>query len=528
MKIRVSWFDNVVGFFSPQAENSRLRHKLHNEYLKRKYEGADSGRRTHGWKATNTSANAEIQNDLGKLRNRSRDLIRNNPYAARGVSVIANNVVGRGILTQIKVDNRSEVNRRELKLNNLWRAWALDSKACDFDGLHNLPGLQLLAMRAVVESGECLIRVRKMPMRKVFSNGEEITVPNVAFQLLESDFLASDIIFNKKLDNGNFIIQGIEVNPAGQIVAYHLYQNHPGANDIFGVKSLLQTVRVPADEIFHLYRMDRPGQLRGVPWMHPIMLRLRDFDLYEDAQLKRQQCAAMYTAFVHDLSGIDEPVDVKTNEDEECEVGEKMEPGIIEFLPPGKDIKLSSPPGAEHYAEYTSVVLHSIASGLGITYESLTGNLSEVNFSSARMGWLEMARNIDTWRDNIMKQKFLLPAFLAFRASLELLGEKSEGVRPVFTSPRREMIDPTKEVPALNSAIRSGLKTLSEAVRESGYDPDTHFDEIAQDNKTLDKLKLTLDSDPRKDAKQVQAEASVTKAKQKPETSKGEPAEDEE
>lgn len=496
LEIDINWYDRTVGFFSPKALLKRKRAKIYNKYLEhkfeRKYEGADSGRRTKGWRTNNQSANAEIAVGQPKVRDRSRDLIRNNPYAARGVQVISNNVVGKGIMTQIKMDTRAAVSTKEKRANATWRAWA-GTPACDFEGIHTMAGLQRLAMRAVVESGEVLIRRRLSNRRFVTGpDGKQLELPPLKLQVLEADFLATTLQ-SGLLKDGNQIIQGIEIDPTGKKVAYHLFLSHPGSNTLV-FASRFRTVRIPASEILHLYRMDRPGQLRGMPWLAPTMLRLKDFDLYEDAQLKRQQCAAMFTAFIHDLEGLDADEETK----EEVEIGEKMEPGIMEILPPGKDIKLSNPPGADNYKEYTSVVLRSIASGLGITYEALTNDLSEVNFSSARMGWLEMARNIETWRANIMISQFMRPTFDWYRGGLDLIGETIAGMRPVFAAPRREMIDPVKETQALKMAVRSGFKTQSGAIRELGEDPDTHFNEIESDNKTLDDKKITLDTDPRK------------------------------
>ena len=492
LQIDINWYDRMVGFFSPRALLKRKKAKIYNEYLSRKYEGADAGRRTKGWSTNNQSANAEIATALPRVRDRSRDLVRNNPYAARGIQVITNNVVGRGIMTQLKVDTRSALSNREKKLNNIWKSWA-GTTACDFEGVHTLAGLQRLAMRAVSESGEVIIRRRQVGRRTIIgADGREVELPPFQLQVLESDFLS----INRRsgiLENGNQVIQGIEIDRGGKKVAYHLFLSHPGSSDIV-FASRFTTVRVPASEILHLYRMDRPGQLRGMPWIANVMLRLRDFDLYEDAQLKRQQCAAMFMAFVHDLEGIDEAEETK----QEVELGEKMEPGMIEILPPGKDIRLSTPPGADNYKEYTSVVLHSIASGLGITFESMTGDLTDVSFSSGRMGWLEMHRNVETWRSNIMISQFLRPTVNWFLNNIELIGVNTENARPVFTPPRREMIDPVKETAALKMAVRSGFKSQSEAIRELGVDPDTHFAEIAQDNKTLDDKEIILDTDPRK------------------------------
>ena len=169
----------------------------------------------------------------------------------------------------------------------------------------------------------------------------------------------------------------------------------------------------------------------------------------------------------------------------------------MELLPPGKDIKFADPPAANNYAEYTTVVLRSIASGLGITYASLTGDYSDSNFSSSRMGWLEMSRNVETWRANIIIAQMLRPTFSWFLGGLELIGESIANARPVFSTPRREMIDPVKETLALKMAVRSGFKTLSSAIRDQGDDPDTHYAEIETDNETLDKKKIILDTDPR-------------------------------
>jgi len=492
LQIRLNWFDRTVGFFSPRSLLKRKKAKIYNEYLSRKYEGADRGRRTAGWITTGGTANAEIAGSKITVRNRSRDLVRNNPYAARGIQVIANNVIGRGIMTQIKLDMRSEISTKEKRINNIWKAWA-NTTACDFEGIHNLAGMQRLLMRGVVESGDVLVRIRRVN-RRFFTtdNGTRLELPPIQLQILEGDFIATNQI-NRVLDNGNVIIEGVEVDPGGKVVAYHLFKNHPGNINI-NIQNTFDTIRIDASEILFLYRVDRPGQLTGMPWLSPDIIRLRDFDLYEDAQLKRQQCAAMFTAFVHDLEGIDDDEETK----EQTELGEKMEPGLIEILPPGKTIELSDPPGADNYKEYTSVVLRSIAAGLGITYESLTGDLSDVNFSAGRMGWIEMQRNIDTWRANIMINQFLRPVFNWFKNSLELIGEAAPNARPMFTAPKREMIDPAKEVAANKIAVRNGFKTLSEVVRESGADPDVHFTEYASDNEMLDKKKLILDSDARK------------------------------
>lgn len=482
-KTKANWLDRVIGIVSPRTALTRIRARYVTEifeqrFKKRGYEGAGAGRRFSGWDAKATSANTELRGKLGTLRDRSRDLIRNNPYAARGIKVIDHNAVGSGIMAQIKDGAGLKVP----KLDLLWDTWAR-SKACDYDGVHDFYGLQRLVMRTVAESGEVLIRKRRVPRSEMGG------VP-VKLQVLEPDFLAQTLIRGQS-EGVNEIIQGIEVDPKGRRVAYHLYETHPGES-FRNMVNAFNINRVPADEIMHVYMMERPGQLRGVPFLAPVMLTLRDFDDFCDAQLMRQKIAACFAAFIYDTDSPDLSTEQARNE-----IGDKVEPGIMEFLPPGKDIKFSSPPGVENYQEYTTNVLRSIAAGLGVTYEALTGDYSQVNFSSGRMGWLEFQRNIDIWRNQLLIPQFCDPAFQFFLQGAELVGAPTESVYSNWTPPKREMIDPTKEISAKIASIRAGLTTLSEAIREEGRDPAEHLQEIAADNAMLDKLKIILDIDPR-------------------------------
>lgn len=500
---RASWFDNFIGFFSPRARFKRLQYKAASGVIeRRKYEGADRGRRTDGWSTVGSDANSEIGPSLGLLRNRSRDLNRNNPWAARGTQVVVSNVVGRGIMGQVKAPpprNGKGPSRAEADLNGMWKAWA-STTACDYDGRHNLFGLQRIVMRSAVEGGDVLVRRRVTNRRTVLGpDGEIREVPPVQLQVLEGDFLDASRLTREY--EGNKVIQGVEFDKSGRRIAYHVYADHPGALSSFSTLTKFDTVRIPAAELLHVFRMDRAGQVRGVPWLAQVMLRLKDLDDYEDAQLVRQKIAACFSVFIRDLQGVDVPITAE----KKTSLGEKVEPGQIEILPPNKDISFAKPPEVQNYKEYVSQVLHGIAAGLGITYEAMTGDLSGVNFSSARMGWIEMGRNIEMWRQSLMVTQFLNPSFMWFLGGADILGKNVKGARMVWTPPRREMIDPTKEVPAIKTAIRSGIMTLSEAIRQGGRDPDEVLEEIKRDNDELDRLQLTLDTDPRKVEKDTES-----------------------
>jgi len=415
---------------------------------KRKYEGAAQSRRTKNWITGGGDANDQIQGDLPWLRERSRYLRRNNSYAHKGIELITNNVVGKGITTQIN----------SKPANALWKEWA-GTTACDYDGRHNLAGLQRIIMDAVVESGEVLVRKR-------FTNNPRLPIQ---YQVLESDFLCTNMIDGKKPGTENSIVQGIEFDSDGKRVGYHLYTAHPGS--ISSSFSSLDSNLISTNEVYHLYRLERPGQIRGVPWSSSCMIRMKDLDAFEDAQLYRAKIASLFVAFVTDISD-------NVECDDESDLGEKMVPGLIEHLPPGKTIEFADPPSFDLYKDYINSNLRAIAAGLGITYEGLTGDLSQVNFSSARMGWIEMGRNIDSWRQHIMLGQFLNGVEDDFKLIMQFNGMSTDGILFDHIPPRRELIDPSKEIEAMKSAVRSGFESRSSAVQSLGRDPDLVLDQI--------------------------------------------------
>jgi lambda family phage portal protein len=469
----MTFIDDVVGVFSPRAKLRRVKDRRKLSILeKRYYQGAKKSRRTEGWYTSGTSADAEIAAALPTLRDRSRDLVRNNSYAARGMQVIQVNVVGKGIRPAISA--KSE--RVEKKIKSEWIRWA-ETPMCDFDGKHDIYGLQSLIMRAIAESGEILVRKR-------------FTKDGLKLQVLESDYLVTEQGLSVETSvGGNYVSQGIEYDSLGQVVAYHLHREHPGSLGLdVSFDSSYDRIRVPKDEILHLFRQDRPNQNRGVPWLSNCMQRLKDFDDYEQAQLIRQKLSACYMAFVSDIDG------AELTEDEE-EMLEKFEPGAIEMLPPGKSIDFAKPPEvSENYGDYTRVMLQAVATGLGVSYEALTGNLKDINFSSSRMGWLEFQRNIDFWRKTLMVQGFCEPIFSWFLESLMIDGVNTTNVSSTWTPPSREMIDPTKEVPSTIDQITYGIKTLSEVLLEQGKNPEDHFEALRRERETLDSLGVTLEN----------------------------------
>lgn len=487
----MSWFDDALSRIAPKMAFERARYRMAAAYYRaqlRKYEAGTKGRRTAGWKTSSTSANAETAMGLGLVRDRARDLDRNNGWGTRPINVVAANVVGTGIRAQPKhptSDQKTETAKR------LWANWA-ETTACDWNGELNFYALQEMVMKTIVRDGEAIVIFRRVA----------ITAPDVVplkLQVLEADHL--DMHLTKGQD-GNQVIQGIEVDAEGRPVAAWVYPVHPGEAGAWNIKSN----RIPIEQVARPYRKDRPGQLRGVSWLAPVIITLRDLDEYDDAQLVRQKIAACFTVFVSDANGGSD--DALPGDPNAAPNADRVEPGMIVDLAPGKDIKMATPPSVEGFGEFERAQLRKVASAIGITYEALTQDLSQTNFSGGRMGWLEMHRNVDKWRWLMFIPMFCEPVWAQFvmAASVSSRRNNITGTVAEWTPPRRELINPKDDVLAIQMMLRNGQKSWSESVREQGYDPDQVLAEIASDIKKFDKLGLMFDCDPRKLTFQGQAQ----------------------
>lgn len=488
MNAIVRGLDALISAMSPKMGLRRSQARLAlalSERARLRYDGATGGRRASGWSTVSSgSANSEVRMAYEVLRDRSRDLVRNNRYGARAISQIKSHMIGAGIVPVW----HSKSSRKKEIFADLWAEFAEQDVLADFEEVQDVYGLQGLIAKTVTESGECLVVKR-------YVKDKRLKVP-VQLQVLEPDYLdgAHD---SRIVEQGKpFEVMGIEFDSQGKRSGYWLFPRHPGE-----MGRVVQSVRVSVENVIHGFRRDRPGQVRGIPWLAPCILDLKDLDDYEDAQLIRQKIAACFSAFVTDDEGGSGP-----NHLEE-DYG-RLEPGRIEGLPPGKSITFASPPAAEGYDSYTRSVLRGIAVGVGVTYEMLTGDYSRVNFTSGRMGKADFWQILDEWQWQMFIPQVLRPIGRWFLEACDLAGYDTTGVWAEWVPPRRPLIDPTREVPSMVKAIRGGLQSRSQTIRELGYDPLDVEREYAEENRRADDLGLTFDSDPRKitSSGQVQAE----------------------
>lgn len=451
----------------------------------RAYEAGKQSRRTDGWHERSRGPNADLRQVLQRIVSRHQDQVDSDAWADKAIKVVVNNWIGEGIVGE-------PVNKNK-RYSLLWNDWA-NSTACDFYGKLNFYGLQALVARTIAVRGSCLIR-RRVDERLLLQG-----LPPLTLQVLEPDWL------DMSKDNGSSIVFGKEYDDEGRLTGYYIRKNHPGESD--WRQSRLGSDLVEASQICHVYDVRRPGQATGVPWGASSLLTLRDIGDHAQARMMLDKLACCFTAFVTDSDPESVLPDAASPDASIPTLFEKLEPGAIEVLPPGKSVQFSSPPTAGNFIEMQRHHLHSVAAGYGITFEALTGILSEVNFSSGRMGWLEFHRNVGHWRWNIAIPQFLDPVSQWFATAVIQAGMANRvNSRMLWTPPRREMINPAEEIPALVAAIRGGLTSLSEVQRSLGYVPAQVLEELAQDlaNARSKGLALSVDAKLVSDAGVTQA-----------------------
>ena len=234
-----------------------------------------------------------------------------------------------------------------------------------------------------------------------------------------------------------------------------------------------------AADVLHIRRIDRPGQGRGVPWLAPVMLTANDLSDYQEAQIVKQKISAL-------MAGVVE-TDSETNN-----IGasgkpdlDELAPGALVYAETGQKINWTTPPKVDGYDEFMRRGLSAMAMGLGITYESLSGDLSNVNFSSGRMGRMEMDRNVEVWQAQILIEQFCMGIERWMRDAVPIVSSDLAVLKwTIFwTPPRRALIDPTKEVPAMIKEMEAGLVSRRMLITERGRDPDEVDREIESDER---------------------------------------------
>ncbi len=456
------------------------------------FQSAGNGRRLKLFPARLTGPNSA--GGVGNIIARSRDLVRNNPWAGAAIEKRVGNAIGTGI--QIKQLWGTDEFKSQVKA--LFSEWSVFA---DADWVLEFDAMQALAWREWDEAGEVFIRMRSR------RESDGLPVP-MQVQIIESEQCPRD--YWATASNGNQIRAGIEFTGYGKRAAYWMYRTHPGDRSD-GVTNATELVRIPADQVRHLYRPLRAGQIRGIPLLAASLIRAFNLDKLDDAVLERQKIGNLFTGFftrglgASDGSVLGETViDGVDGADVDGAPIAGLEPATMQELPPGVDVKFTSPPGAgADYPEYMRFGLMAFAARAGVPYEVLTGDLKDVSDRALKLILNEFRRllEMDQWLYFIpqfcktVRGWWFDAAILSGKLTVNGYSEiRAQVIDALYVPQGWPYSHPVQDVTADIKAIEAGLVSRSATILSNGDDPEQVDEEQAADRDRAAALGLNYSS----------------------------------
>ena len=442
------------------------------------YAPVGRGRRAREFHRNGQDAHGAMRGSREPLSFIARDMLRNNPRVVRANNLFAGYTVGSGIRPVVEMVDKEDSKTKSV-IEGLIEDHLLTT-AIDADGNSTLFGIQALSMKTIPVSGEILIR------RRYRRKSDGFPLP-FQIQCLETDYLAKSRN-SGPVNGGPRVEDGIEYGPAGRAQGFWLHSEHPGS--VYGGGTVR---RISAEHVAHSFMVDRPGQRRGVSWYTPVMPELMDIHKFMQGTLKRQEVAAMFAGILKREGSDDDP------DGEAADFLGELEAGGILELDSQDTMDWNDPPSAISAEPVVRLIDRVIASGLMLTYESFTGDYSNVNYSSGRMGRIDQDPMAHFWQEELVIAKQLSKVSIWFKEALYFSRFiEPDSYRLRWTAPRRPVVDPTKDYPALIKKIRAGLDSRQSVIREAGKDPNRVMREVAEDNAQSDADGLVFDTDPRR------------------------------
>lgn len=406
---------------------------------------------------------------------RAAEFASNNPHGARIAQILPDNLIGTGI----KPKSRAASETLRAQLHRDFEIW---TDRADISGLGDFYALQSRLTRDMVVLGEALAIFEDAP------DGAPM------IRHLHPDQL--DRSKSGKISETRYTVQGVEfdINQAAP-VAYWIRSGAPGDWPLAGGRSSSVVMRIPASDVIHLFRPLVPGQVRGLSWFAPILLTGNELDQLLDALLVRAKVSALHTGFVYDQTG-DSPYSGTATGDI-LESG--MEPGTLLVMPGGKRVEFPNLPDSGDAMNLANAQLRAMAAGVGCTFEQVTGDFSQVNYSSARAAFLEFRRFAEAMQHHVIVHQLCRPVWSRFMRWQVLRGTISatafqspiSGLRSAkWLPPSWPWVDPLKDARAAIMEIDASLRSRSEVIAERGYDAEEIDAEIAADRQRAVRLGL--------------------------------------
>ena len=467
------------------------------------FDGAGNGRHEDWYSGTPRPVDTLTRRDGAKLRERTRDLARNDLAASAVLNKLTVAISG------VRPRSNSGDPKLDADVDALFDEWEIEASTGSYQ---TLSGMVWQGIYGLCDSGGAMFRARaRRP-------GDGLTVP-LQLELLSIDHLCTEL--NQRTTTGGRIIQGVEYDPIGRLVAYHLWRERPGSEYFDGVK-----VRVPEQVAAHLFFAREVGQVRGIPWLSPAVVALRDLQLLGDAQRTRAVGEASLMAFVRSNAG-DEAMGVdgqdSSKRDADDTVIEEMQPGQVTYLRDGQDVTFHTPSGRS-FDELARAEKQQIAAGLGVTYEQMTGDLSRTNWTSYKAGQIDhraMVRFIQNevviphvmrriwiwWIDAAVGSGILPPSLLATRRQVRGGGAFDVSYPVRWSVPNFEEVDREAEAKASKEQLRNGLTTHELEWQKMGLVPAEMYERLERERREFEARGIVLDSVPSATTSSGQAQA---------------------
>lgn len=377
-----------------------------------------------------------------------------------------------------------------------WKRWC---KTADITGRMTLAQLLRVGIKGTGRDGEALIRTVR---NKDLPYG-------MGLQLLEADRL--DETINARLSSGVMIRMGVEIDTTSRPLAYHLKVGHPGENyrnagDVNNVE------RVPASQIYHVYLPERAEQVRGYTWFHAVLLRAARIQGYEEAAL----VAALVGA--SKVGVFTRSEDAGTGTSAGDMVGDTKVDGIPQIsAEPGEMLDMTSMPGVkleswnpdyphQNFESFLKQCMRGFASGLDVATHNLSGDMTDVNYSSARIAELserDMWMMLQEWFFSSTLEKifkdWLASALIRGDITFPESGKALPAVKlsrfadaARFQGRTWPWIDPQKEIGAKVDALKAKLTSRTRILAESGDEFEDVVDELAQEQTYADTAGVSL------------------------------------
>jgi len=469
----------------------------------RKYAAAQMGRLQHGWITQPALIDSDIRAGLTALRARSREEAQNNGYYKGFLRDLQENVVGAQgfqlISRPMDSDTLVDVEAKN-SIERHWKIWIRKESRPELSGM-GFNKFSKLVIRSAAQDGEVFIWERK---------GERVNPYRYALRVMEPSSIDVNVntegtagtVSGINIAAGNVVRMGIEYDANRFPVAYHVLASERDIEFFISTTTGRKYIRVPSNEIIHLFLNDGVWQTRGVPWVHPALLRFNRLDKYEEAELISARGGASKMGFITDADdGSGYTGDEDEDDADEEELLEEFVPGMIGRLKQGQVFTSFDPdhPNAI-YPDFVKTNLRGIAAALGESYNQLAQDLEGVSFGSLRQGalseravwmglqnWLieEMFDRIfTTWLESGLQAEAITN-----RNGQPLPFEKIEKFLEHEWQPRRwEWIDPLKDTSGDRIQQQDLTMSRSERIRKRGRQPIEVFQEIASEREIMDDL----------------------------------------